>query len=118
MIPSAAQIAAAYRFVARRYGVDAEPDALALEKAVKEAVALVRRQRDEPAALFFALARRQRALPGLWTPVVGLLVSNHVRTIGLELNGDARDLLPLYVPIARGAMRFEEVLGWFEARLR
>jgi hypothetical protein len=81
--------------------------------AAAEATALVAAPQDEPAALFFALARRQRAFPGLWTAVVGLLVINQARSVGLSFAGEAKDLLPMYVPVARGAMRFDEVRAWF-----
>jgi hypothetical protein len=117
MIPGAQAVADAYAFVARRYGVTAKPDLAAIEAAVTEATSLAVRADDEPAALFFALARRPRALPGLWTAVVGVLVLNHARSLDLAFAGDARDLLPLFVPVARGVMSFPEVSAWFETRL-
>jgi hypothetical protein len=118
MIPTPEEIAEAYVFVARRYGVSASPNTQLIGTATKEASVLAATPHDEPAALFFALARRQRAFPGLWTAVVGLLIVNHARNVGLRFEGEAKDLLPMFVPIARGSMHFEEVRAWFRGVLR
>ena len=118
MIPDADAIVAAYAFVARRYRVTVKPDRGPIQDATSEARALTVDVTDEPAALFFALARRPRGLPGLWTSVVTVLVVNHARSLGLALAGDARDLLPLFLPVARGAFAFPELRIWFREHLR
>ncbi len=105
MIPTVVDLEEAYQFVARRWGVHRAPPVALLEALTREARTLAVDERDEPAAFFYACARRQLALPGLWTAVTGMFTVNLAKSLGLDPRFSAADLLPLYMPICDGRDR-------------
>lgn len=66
MIPPYAAVDGAYRFLAARYGFSRGLREAGVRAALDEARDLATVERDEPAALFLALARRPRSLGGAW----------------------------------------------------
>jgi hypothetical protein len=81
MIPGSATFLAGLRFHARRRGLPARFDEPAIVEALAEAVSLQPAERDEPAALFFACARRSRAFGGTAARVVPFVVRSHAASL-------------------------------------
>jgi hypothetical protein len=118
MIPPYAAVDGAYRFLAARYGFSRGLTEAGVRAALDEARDLATVERDEPAALFFALARRPRSLGGAWRVLSALVALNHAVTLGLALDATPQDLEPLYVPIASRTLGYTEVQSWFAQRTR
>jgi hypothetical protein len=116
MIPSFAVVAAAHVFLARRRRVEGQLHEAGVRSALALAVQLAPEERDEPAALFFALASHGKALGGGWRFIPALLAMNHAARLGLRLNATASDFAVLYLPIATRSMTFEDVRAWFAER--
>jgi hypothetical protein len=78
------------------------------------------RAEDEPAALLFALSRRQRALGDAWEGYPLLCARNMAHMMGweLDLRLDDFELSMLRVRVAWGQAGFEEVRAWIAARRR
>src|SRR5258707_416164 len=91
VLPSADVLALGFRFIARRRGFRGEPDLRILELAIAEVAALSSRPDLEPAAIFFAFARRPRAFPGAWRVLPIVLAINAVRGAGGELDPETVD---------------------------
>jgi hypothetical protein len=118
VIPSADEILAGYPFAARRWKLVGEPSGLAILAAVEDATTLAASDPySEPAALFFAFARRPRAFPGAWRTMPALLALNQARSIGCRLRTDSRELNTLLVRIASRELGFDEVQAFFAERL-
>jgi len=115
VIPAADELIAALPFVLRRWGVD--PGTVRRETiaaAFAEANLLsAGDERLEPAALFYALARRPRGLAAAWTRLARLVAVTHSQRLGLTLNADADQSRALCVRIAAGELTFVDLQLWF-----
>jgi hypothetical protein len=116
MIPRYEVVEGAYRFLAGRYGFSRRLSEAGVRAALDDAKELATIERDEPAALFFALARRPRSLGGAWRVLSALVALNHAAALGLSLDANPRDLGPLYMPIVSRALGYAEIRAWFAAR--
>lgn len=76
------------------------------------------RQLDEPAALFFALARRSRAFGGLAKRFIPDAARAQAIAIGYELTIEDLELAMLRAAVLRGEVRFEDLRQWFADALR
>lgn len=119
MIPAAEEIIAGWAFVARRRGLSGAVDPV----AVAEVVALARAcaaasERDEPAALFFALARHPSAFGDGWRRASETFPSAHAAALGLTLDATPIELADRRIAVYSGRATFEEVRRWFALRLR
>jgi hypothetical protein len=97
-------------FDRRRDGSDTDAHTcLCGEAAVAEALAEARRlaaaETDEPAALFFACARRSRAVAGAAGRIAPFAARSHARSLGLELTIEDLELEILRARIAAGSDR-------------
>lgn len=90
-----------------------------MDEALAEATRLAAdREEDEPAALFHAFARRDRAFPlSLWRSLVAHLAVGHAQAVGLSPAGDTdlSALDALRVDVAAGVVGHAEVRAWFSA---
>lgn len=119
MIPDASTVLIGAVFLARRYGVRRPPDAEVVRLALAKAEALAGGvERDEPAALFHALASVPHAFPGVGSGVVLLVTMNHSAALGLVLDAERGELLRYVRAISDGRVSFDEVRAWFAARTR
>jgi hypothetical protein len=114
MLPTTPALLQGYAFFARRRG-GSTPEAGAVQEAVDDARRLAEgRERDEPAALFYVLAKA----PSLgWRTFVEQAAMNHAHALRLRLEYGAVDLADLRLDVAEGRVTFEDVRAWFEARL-
>lgn len=115
MIPGLEAFLAGLRFHARRHRLAVRHDEAALSEVLAFASHLATAERDEPAALFFACARRSRAFAGTAGKVVPFVVRSHAASLGLELNIDDLELEILRARVLLGAIDFEEVRARFQA---
>jgi hypothetical protein len=113
VIPSSHEIIEGWAFVSRRLGRAGEVSRAAVEAAVQEARDLARAPTDEPAALFYAFARRPRALLGGWRLMPRLLAGMHCQRVGLRLEAGADELDQLRARIIVTGVPFREVSEWF-----
>jgi hypothetical protein len=105
------------RYAQRRKG-EASCDARAVGAALREAAKLAEGHApDEPAALFYALARRPRAFGRLHGDMLVLLAAEQARAVGLELGFTPIELDIHAIRVLRDEMTFLELRGWFSARL-
>ena len=118
MIPSLEQVIGAHTFIARRYDLRSPRNDAALDLAQREATSLAADANDEPAALFFAFARRGKALGDAWALLTDLLTLNQIASLGLRFVEERSDLRPLRTSIAQRAVSFPDVREWFAARLK
>lgn len=116
MIPSAHALVTGYVFLARRYGLTRPARHDLVADAVTHAQQLAEKDVDEPAALFYALARRQGAFPGLWTLATALYAFNHAPTVGLRVRSPLTQTRPLFLPVLTNALPYEAILKWFAER--
>jgi hypothetical protein len=121
MIPGLEAILEGYYFVARRNGELARYVRRHVVAAIEEATALAGgREEDEPAALFYAFARRDRAFPpALWNAFVERLAMGSAHAGGRALNPDVDpyDLAYLCLDVAEGKIAYDDVRAWFAAHL-
>ncbi len=118
MIPSADEILAGYPFAARRWKLIGVPSEMAIRAALEDATSLAASDPySEPAALFFAFARRPRAFPGAWRTMPALLALNQARSIGCRLRTESDELNALLVRIASRDLAFTDVHAFFAERL-
>lgn len=73
---------------------------------------------DEPAALFFAFARRSRAFGNLAASFVPGVARAQAMAVGYELLLDDLELSMLRAAVLRGEIRFDELRRWFADSLR
>jgi hypothetical protein len=89
--------------------------------ALDEAAALSRgREADEPAALFYAFARRDQAFPpALWNAFVERLAVGAAHALGFALKPDVDplDLAYLCLDVAEGKLTYDSVRAWFAEHL-
>lgn len=118
MIPSADRLLAGLSFALRRYRLGGPVSEAAVRAAVAEAIELSSGdERAEPAAIFFAFARRPRVVPAGWRTVPRVLAGVHASTLGLRLDASADEIEALVTRILLREVGFPEVRAWFEARL-
>lgn len=99
MLPALDDLVAGFSLYSARRRINRACDPRALGAALREAEKLAAgHEDDEPAALFYALARRPRAA-------------------GLDLTFTAIELDIHIIRVLRGEMTFVEIRGWFAARL-
>ncbi len=117
MIPSVDDVAAAAPFIARRFGIDALFPIVGVRAALEEASTLGAGGRDEAAAVFFAFARRGRALGGWWRVLSDLLTLQVARAAsGAPLRATADELAGLRLDVATRRANFDDVRRWFAER--
>jgi hypothetical protein len=118
LIPKPDEIVAGFRFAARRWDLSGAPSQRAVEAGREDAVRLAAGDAaTEPAALFFAFARRPRAFPGAWRLMPALLAINQARALGFRMRADRDEMNRLLTGIAARELTFDEVRAWFELRL-
>jgi len=113
MIPGCESFLAGLRFYARRHGLPARYDQPTIAEALAEAAHLATAESDEPAALFFACARRSRAFAGNAGRIVPFVVRSHLESLGLPLTMDDIELEILRARVLLGAIDFEELRARF-----
>jgi hypothetical protein len=105
-------------FVAKRYGWS--PDAYDLtevHEAVTEARALATNESEEPAALFYALARRPRAFPEGWRVMARAAAMGHAHALGYAFDAKPDSLDAWVTRVVNGEASFGDVRGWFAGRM-
>src|SRR4051812_33422957 len=75
-------------------------------------------QPDEPAALFFALARRSRAFGSLATGFIPGAARAQAMAVGYELLIEDMEFAMLRAGVLRGELRFDDLRQWFADSLR
>jgi len=111
------ELAASIDFLARRFGLSGYRNEATLREAAAEANALTSTDPGaEPAAVFYALARRARPLRDGWALVPDLVALNKARAAGWTFSPEG--LRALRLKVATGAAEFPEVAAWFAARKR
>lgn len=119
MIPAPADILAGFRFAARRWKLSGEPSERSVTAAVEDATQLAADDAAaEPAALFFAFARRPRTFPGAWRLMPALLAMNQAKALGLRLRTERDELNRLLTRIAGRELSYEERATRATARAR
>lgn len=118
MIPSAAQILATHAFLARRYGLAERVSEKGITAAVELAKTLATVERDEPAAVFFALSLYARSLGALWPLQPRLEADAVARGLGLVLDASSEELRALRLDVASQRVGYDEVRAFFAQRLR
>ena len=117
MIPDLPEIVAAHEWLTRRYGLSGHRDDGVLAAARDEADALADSEADEPAALFFAFARRGHTLRDAWAPLTDLLVLTAVQRLGRQLAASGDELRRLRVSVAARRVSWDDVRVWFASRM-
>jgi hypothetical protein len=118
MLPALDSLLEGFGRYAERRQRHVECDVPAVRAALREAARLARaREADEPAALFYALARRPRAFGSLHGDMLVLLATEQARSVALELSFEPIELAIHVIRILRAEMTFLELRGWFAARL-
>lgn len=77
-----------------------------------------RGEQDEPAALFFACARRSRAFGAASHELLPIIARNHARGLGFRLDIEDIELAILHARVLLGAISFEDLRETFAAALR
>ena len=115
MIPGGASIIGGYRFVARRHGWRADAfDAEQIQAALTEATELAAgEERDEPAALFYALARRPEAFPDGWRTMAASLARAHAGRIRARFAPYPGALDSFCTKVSAGEASYAAVRDWF-----
>jgi hypothetical protein len=112
VIPTADELLAAWPFVARRFMLLPGASQPAVEAALHEARALANGYTaHEPAALFYAFARRPRAFPGGWRLMARMIAIGHARKHGVPVNfPSTAECDALCMAIVERRAGFDEVL--------
>ncbi|MEZ4296512.1 MAG: hypothetical protein R3B70_16185 [Polyangiaceae bacterium] len=94
-------------------------DPTALVASLEEAEQLAAgEEQDEAAALFFALARRSRALGPLAADFIPGAARAQAVSMGYELLIDDLELAMLRAGVLRGELSFDDIRRWFAAERR
>ncbi len=110
MLPSAPRFLEFLAFFARRTAPYTQVEASAITAALAEAERLADgRTTDEPAALFYACARRSRAFGALARDFIPFVTRRHAHAVGHELDVEDVALDILRTRILLGAITFEEL---------
>lgn len=121
MIPTRDQVVHAWLWTARRERLARAPNPQVIDLALAEASELATEIEDEPAALFYALARRPRGLGDAWGTTIVLLAANHARLCRTGFGSGPEELTELdrlRVAIVVQRLSFEHVRRWFRARMK
>ncbi len=119
MLPSPAGFASGLRLLARRRDLALFAQDADLADLLREAERLAAgTATEEPAALFFACARRGRVLGPVAFFAIPLVAREQARAVGLELDANDTELAFLRLRIVKNAIDFDELRAWFAARLR
>jgi hypothetical protein len=119
MLPHLAGFLAGIRlFTRRRHPKPIAFDEQALADALTHAKQLAAgNEQDEPAALFFACARRSRAFGAASHDLLPIVARNVARGLGFRLDIDDIELAILHSRIALGVIAFEDLRRTFAAAL-
>lgn len=115
MIPSGETFIAGLRFFARRHRLPATYDEPSVRDALSEAARLSASEHDEPAALFFACARRSRAFGGTAGRLLPFIVRSHAAHVGLDLRLDDLELEILRARVLLAAIEYAEIRARFRS---
>lgn len=119
MLPAPPGFTSGLRLLARRRGLALFAREPELVELLREAQALAAgREEDEPAALFFATARRGRLLGPIAPLAIALVAREQARAVGFELEANDTELAFLRLRVVKGAIGFDELAAWFGPRLR
>jgi hypothetical protein len=118
MLPDLEALLAGYALYAKQNHFAPDWDEARLADGLDEAGALAGgHEPDEPAALFFALARRPRIFGKAHGRMTLNLAVEHARVLGLVLTTDVAVLELMRARILRKAIEFDELRDWFAAHL-
>jgi hypothetical protein len=118
MLPELADLLDGFELYAERHGGVSTCNERAVDAALREAAELSQGvERDEPAAIFYALARRPGAFGKLHGELLFLLAVEQAHAVGLELSFEPVALQIHCLRIIRGEMSFPELRDWFAVRL-
>ncbi|MBK8258457.1 MAG: hypothetical protein IPK82_38080 [Polyangiaceae bacterium] len=118
MVPDLHSFLSGYALFAHQHGFSASCDRERLANALDEARALSATERnDEPAALFFALARRPRLLGAAHGRMTLHVAIAQAHALGFDLNVDAAVLELMRARVVRNAIDFAELRTWFAEHL-
>lgn len=118
MLPDLSHLLAGYELFAQRNHFPPDRDEPALASALEHAASLARgHDPDEPAAFFYAFARRPRAFGKEHGRVVVHFTVEHARVCGHALTVDVAVLELLRARLVRDAIDFNELRGWFAEHL-
>jgi hypothetical protein len=118
MLPDLGALLAGYELYAKQNRFSPDRDEARVAEALREAESLSSGQEgDEPAALFFALARRPRAFSRAHGRMTLHLAMAHARALGFALTVDVAVLELIRARIVREAIDFDELRRWFAAHL-
>jgi hypothetical protein len=118
MLPDLEGLLAGYALYARQNRFPPDRDEIRVAAALREADTLAGgREQDEPAALFFALARRPRAFGRAHGRLTLHLAMEQARAVGLVFTADVAVLELMRARVVRAEIDFAELRAWFAARL-
>ena len=117
-LPDAAELLAAYSFLARRYGWRGEASVVGVARVVAEARTLAVAPGDEAAAICFALSRHPRVFPGGWRVMTAVLLDNMALRHGSRVAVTPDELASLRLDIAAGAVDWATVRDFIGQRTR
>lgn len=118
MLPALEPLLAGYALYAKQNGFVPDRDEVRLADALREAGALAgERERDEPAALFFALTRRPRIFGKAHGRMTLHLALEQARSLGFEFTTDLAMLELMRARILRDSIGFEDLRDWFADHL-
>jgi hypothetical protein len=105
--------------LARRQGGRMSIDRAWVDAALVEAAQLAgTRAQDEPAAIFFAFARRSRAFGMAAESFVPAVARAQAIAVGTKLVMEDMELRLLRAGVLRGELRFDDLRVWFADCLR
>jgi len=119
VIATVDELVAAHEWLRRRHRLKSAPSRVVLESVRAEAVQLAATTADEPAAIWFALGRRGRALSDVWALLPDLVALNALQASGRALDANAKGALrALRTRVVTRTASYEDVRAWFSANTR
>ena len=119
MLPSPERFLEGFTFFARRHAPLAQIEEASIVEALAEAERLAAgREEDEPAALFYACARRSRAIGALARDFVPFIARRQAHVVGWQLEAADVVLDIMRTRVLLAAMTFEELRAEFAAHRR
>ncbi len=118
MLPTLDEVTAALPFLARRFGLPEATEATtrAIHAAIEEARDLATNEADEPAAMFYALARRPSGLREWWPAICRVLPISMLTRSDRTLRHDEDEIHRLRLGVVIGTTTLDDVRTWFAAR--
>ena len=117
MIPGPTEFASGLRLLARRRNLALFAREADIVELLREASLLASEiPANEPAALFFACARRGRLLGPIAVLAIPLVAREQARVAGFELEANDTELALLRLRVVKQAIEFGELKDWFAAR--